>query len=257
MFNLATIEKQNPWSLTSRYSSHVDFCIWTMLVDGLQVSPFTQHSSGNQALQQVGLDARGWNEWLRLVVATQDNRLLWHVPDITAKVEKELSKSIAMREQYWSHLTQSRQQTDAILTPTFDIPRERSQTNKYLQWQEQQYQEAAALVGSFSTATLPAMCSGEPIVQQRLESLWQEFIAIPKDTSDIDEVSLTELYQDLHQLFGSRLPVLRIYIVQYPTPVFFPVSPVSILVSQVTNLSIKDLRTGIFRAAECLATSGE
>src|SRR5258706_14440792 len=46
----------------------VSFCVWTLQVDGLAVPPFDQHLQGSQALQQVGLTADAWREWLHAVI---------------------------------------------------------------------------------------------------------------------------------------------------------------------------------------------
>jgi hypothetical protein len=193
-----------------------------------------------------------------LVVASQDNRLHWHVPDISAEVERLLSRSVELRQQYWSHLSQSIQQEEEIsdsTVPIFDLEKERLQLNQYVQWNEQQYQKAAALAGSFSTDTPPVMIwEGEPIVREQLELNWQEFIAIPKDTNRLEDLDLIHgFYQDLHQQFNTRIPGLNVYFVQYPIPVFFPVPPISILISQTQDLPYEDLRTGIFQATESLA----
>lgn len=239
MFNISKITEQHPWSLNSCYNRNIDFCIWV--------------------LQVAGLDAQAWLTWLTLVVATQDNRLHWHVEDVFGEVERQLSRTVELRQQYWSHLTQSIQPHEEIsnfTVPTFDLQRERLQLNQYLQWNEQQYQQAAALAGSFSTDTPPAtVWQGEAIVREQLELLWQEFLTIPKDTNRLEDLDVIDgFYQDLRQKFSTKIPGLKVYFVQYPTPVFIPIPPVSILVSQAKDLPYEDLRAGIFQATETLAS---
>lgn len=94
MFNFSKIETEQPWGLNSGCNSNVDFCIWVLQVDGLRVPSFNHHPIGNQILQQVGFDAQTWNTWFTKVVATEDDRLLWHVPDILTETERRLSDSI-------------------------------------------------------------------------------------------------------------------------------------------------------------------
>lgn len=204
MFNISKITEQQEWSLNSCYNRNIDFCVWVLQVAGLQVSPFNYHNFSNQVLQQAGLDAQAWLTWLTLVVATQDNRLHWRISNIKEEVERQLSRSVELRQQYWSHLTQSIQPDEEIsnfTVPTFDLQRERLQLNQYLHAQEQQYQEAAALAGSFSTDTPPAsVWEGEPIVREQLELLWQEFLRIPKDTNRLKDLDVIDgFYQDLRR----------------------------------------------------------
>ncbi len=62
---------RNPWSFSHGFNMMVDFCIWVLEVDGLQVSPFDQHSEGDGSLRAVGLDALQWQSWLIRVVSLQ------------------------------------------------------------------------------------------------------------------------------------------------------------------------------------------
>jgi hypothetical protein len=258
MFDLSKIEARQPWGLNSSCNPNIDFCVWVLQFDGIHISPFDHHKVGNQRLQQVGLDERAWYTWLGTTVATQDNRLCWHIADISKEVEKQLSTSQSVRRQHWSHLTQFTQRPDEIgdsTTQKFDTELERAQLNQYLHWKEQQYQEAAALAGSFSLLTPPSVVwEGEPRVRKQLELGWQEYLVTPKDTNRLEDLdAVGGFYQELRQKFSTRLPTLKIYLVHYPTPVFFPVPPVSILVSKAKDLPHEDLRKGIEEAAEFLA----
>ncbi|OKH56393.1 hypothetical protein NIES2101_01035 [Calothrix sp. HK-06] len=58
----------------------------------------------------------------------------------------------------------------------------------------------------------------------------------------------------MRQNFSTKIPGLKVYFVQYPAPVFLPIPPVSILVSQAKSLPYEDLRAGIFQATETLAS---
>jgi hypothetical protein len=37
------------------FDSQIDFCIWLLELDGLQVSPFDRHPNGNRILQGKGI----------------------------------------------------------------------------------------------------------------------------------------------------------------------------------------------------------
>ena len=60
------------WSWTT--SRPVEFCVWVLLGDGLQVKPFDVHPDGNQRLRQAGMDAAGWVRWFQTVVNREVER---------------------------------------------------------------------------------------------------------------------------------------------------------------------------------------
>jgi hypothetical protein len=262
MFDISKISTVQPWSLNSGFNPNVGFCVWVLQVDGLQVSPFHHHLNGSQILQQVGLNAQTWFAWLTQIVAAQDNRLLWHVPDIAAEVNSHLSRSIAVRQQYSSYLNQSQPEmsveSHSSGFPSVNMQAEQAQLEQYLYWQEQQYQEAKVLAGSFSAETSPPFVwEGDPRVREQLTLLWQEYSSIPQHISlfdNLDEI-IDGLYQDLLQQFGTRLPTLKIYFVHYPEQIFLSVSPVTILISQRKDILYEDFRQELFQAVECLVTS--
>ncbi|WGV29043.1 hypothetical protein [Halotia branconii] len=251
MFDISQISSKQPWALNSSFNSHIDFCVWVLQNSGLQISPFNHHNSTNTSLQ-LPLDALSWSNWLSLVVATQDDRLNWHIPDISEEVSRQLSRTRQLMQQHGEHLAQQ----SGISDPSQVFDQQAQQLNQYLHWQEEQYQQAIARVGLLSTDTPPALAwDGEPSIREQLESLWSVYQATPKDTNRLDDLEIIDIfYQDLKQQFSSQLPTLKVYLVQYSTPIFFPVKPVSILVSQVKDLPIQYLRDGIFQAAESLVT---
>lgn len=62
---------RNSWSFSHGFNMMVDFCIWVLEVDGLQVPPFDQHPEGDGSLRAVGPDALQWQSWLIRVVNLQ------------------------------------------------------------------------------------------------------------------------------------------------------------------------------------------
>lgn len=76
--NLFTLNPEVPWAIDQSFNTFVDFCIWVLEIDGLQVPPFDQHPEGNRILQNQGLNADNWRQWLATVVALQDWILRWH-----------------------------------------------------------------------------------------------------------------------------------------------------------------------------------
>jgi hypothetical protein len=63
-----------PWHLSVGFRPFVDFCVWTLEVDGLHAGPFLQHLDGNGSLRAAGMDYIGWEAWFSAVVAALDAR---------------------------------------------------------------------------------------------------------------------------------------------------------------------------------------
>lgn len=167
------------------------------------------------------------------MVASQDNRLLWHVPDIATEVERQIERQPSFLQQ-------------------------RSQLEQYLRWQEQQYQDAAAVAGAFSwDASAASVWQGHVRVREQLELLWRDYSATAKNTDRREDLDVINgFYKDLKHQFCMRLPWLRVKLVRYPAPVFFPVPPVTVLVSKVKALPLESLRASFFQAVESLAGRG-
>jgi|GEM_PF-6915364 len=51
----------------------VNFCIWILNYDGLQVPPFDRHIGGNGILRSQGLTSNDWLTWLQQVVQSHRN----------------------------------------------------------------------------------------------------------------------------------------------------------------------------------------
>ena len=65
------LNEKNPWSYSYDFNMMVDFCIWILETDGLQVTPFDQHPEGDHSLRNAGLDAENWLSWVMRVVNLQ------------------------------------------------------------------------------------------------------------------------------------------------------------------------------------------
>jgi len=53
------------------FNQMIDFCVWTLECDGLQVPPFNRHLDGDHALRDAGITAANWSTWFSHVVALQ------------------------------------------------------------------------------------------------------------------------------------------------------------------------------------------
>lgn len=73
------LHSRNSWFYSLGFNIMVDFCIWTLEVDGLHVSPFDQHPDGDGSIRAAGLDAGDWQSWLLRVINLQkEQRQLRH-----------------------------------------------------------------------------------------------------------------------------------------------------------------------------------
>lgn len=59
------------WKMSVDLNKSIDFCVWTLLKDGLRVEPFDSHRDGTRVLSGAGLTESGWRKWLEAVVAEQ------------------------------------------------------------------------------------------------------------------------------------------------------------------------------------------
>jgi hypothetical protein len=56
------------WTFSTSTNRDVEFCVWTLLRDGLRVPPFDRHSDGDGGLRARGLTATDWWTWFTAVV---------------------------------------------------------------------------------------------------------------------------------------------------------------------------------------------
>jgi hypothetical protein len=54
------LHSPDSWVYRVGFTLMVDFWMWVLEVDGLQVPPFDRHPAGDNSLQTVGPDPRGW-----------------------------------------------------------------------------------------------------------------------------------------------------------------------------------------------------
>ncbi|MBW4622573.1 MAG: hypothetical protein KME17_24850 [Cyanosarcina radialis HA8281-LM2] len=222
------------------FSPDLDFCIWTLEVDGLQVFPFDKHLEGNGVLRAKGMNAQSWQDWVRKIVLLSDQRLNWHVEDIEGKVSQQLAahqKGAAVAATRYPHLH----------FPAIDDIR--AGTYRYLTWQEEQYQLAAAAARQVvrepaSLERLPGRCvdlwNGDPNVGKRLKELWQQYYPggfRQRERAWGGEVLTSGEPRSLWhvlQPYREQLEALELYLVAYPEPAAYLVPPASAIFS-VTN----------------------
>lgn len=78
--------QESYWGFSSGFNLRVDFCIWVLELDGLQVSPFNRHRDGSGNLRARGMNSDSWQSWVRRIVLLLDQRLHWHIEDLQASI---------------------------------------------------------------------------------------------------------------------------------------------------------------------------
>jgi hypothetical protein len=70
---LFTLHPDLPQPVSISFNEAIDFCLWILEVDGLQVYPFHLHNSaGTRELQSCGLTVACWQKWFERVIFLQD-----------------------------------------------------------------------------------------------------------------------------------------------------------------------------------------
>lgn len=64
--------QKNSFRLSYGFQMHVDFCVWILEQDGLQVPPFDLRPKRDGQLQAAGLQATEWQQWFSQVVTHPD-----------------------------------------------------------------------------------------------------------------------------------------------------------------------------------------
>ena len=133
MFDL--MSNKLKWALHLGFSSTVDFCVWVLERDGLQVHPFDRHPDGNRELREIGMTVELWQSWLKKIVLLMDSRLSWHIEDPEAKKQNMVADferadlKIRAENPTLNYAPSDRLALDASI-------------DKYFLWQEQQYQQS-------------------------------------------------------------------------------------------------------------------
>lgn len=75
-------------------NDEVDFCVWILVVDGLQVTPFDRHPHGDGSLRALGLTQQSWRAWGARVVKAAEARTKWTLDDDVAS-DNEFDEMLA------------------------------------------------------------------------------------------------------------------------------------------------------------------
>lgn len=255
MFNIQFPLPENPPSLfevTYGTNDAIDFCIWVLEQDGLQVPPFDQHLEGDGTLRSLLLSATDWQQWVTKVAVLLDYPFGWQVPDpeqVRQQIAAQVSQLLALAVE----------QAPELGVSPLDAPAFVNQMEQRFHWQQAQYQKEKAVVEAlYGDQTPPdpwhegaiegaiAVWDGSPAIAARLHELhevyparqrqeiWMNFPIDPA-TDEMDErpemiVDMSNLRQRL-QLNYETLGSLKLRLVSYPYPVAWAIAPNTIVLS--------------------------
>jgi hypothetical protein len=216
---------------SSSGSWEVEFPVWLLCKDGLKVPPFSHHETGDESLQNLGMDAASWERWFRRVISAHNLCLSWDVKEPEACT--------------WEG-------------EPGELMRERNR-NLYL-WRLAQREKAMNQLGdsSLSGASAVSIWDGNQAIKDKLAELWEQYTSSPNVGSStspwdtIDNQMISDASSALIQDY--RLDVFQVSHVLYPKTVHLTVGS-SILVigvnsSTTTEQLISHLTEGARQLAE-------
>ncbi len=266
--NLTSDEEPQTWVFSHGYDRCIDFFVWVLEVDGLQVPPFERHPEGDRSLRSRGMTAQSWQSWLtktvqhlhygRLLLQHEGQIRLWQ--DVQPRM-----KQFAL---------------DAAKKNNLDLTVVEAKLARHFARQEEAQQKAlAAARQAYGDATPPnvqrdkppSVWEGEPAVGERLRELWSEFQSnyrqqerpwnwlVNPESEDYEPKPLqqggerTDLWTRLKP-YHPHLSTLKIYLIAYPQPVEYLAPPISLLLSAPPESRTRQtLDERVVRAAARLA----
>lgn len=212
-------------------TTSIEFALWVLIKDGLHAPPFDKHPAKNGILQQYGMDASNWNQWLKLIAIGSDDRLSYHVENIEEEARKRVESSR-------NSLKRSFTNDDDFFDELWYSSREREHRNQ-LQKQEQTYTEAIAdypgLDASAIHKTLaPQLWEGNQESQTIINQMWDEYQLINRSNPHIVKY-LTDITPPRVQSFmemGNYVSGFRkIHLLAYEEEIELFIPPVNIIIT--------------------------
>ncbi len=183
---------RNTFTYSDSYNMMVDFCIWVLGVDGLQVTPFDQHPNGDGSLRAIGLNAVSWQSWLIRVVNLQYEQ----------------------QQANMKRVTEDPFNTQKIDPRSFFIPEVH---NPPMAW------KGGAAIGG---RLVELWKQFGPVANERGKWDAKRSRAVRKE----ERKGGKRLYDEL-QPYYSLIPMLNMHFVSYAQPINYLISPVSVIMT--------------------------
>ncbi len=210
-------------------SLFIDFSVWVLLVDGLNVSPFSHHENSERILQDLGMNSESWISWFHRIVDFSNPCLFWENDEFNPLLTH---RDDSRRKMYEAQML--------------------DQNKRYLSWQLNQFEIAFKKIDNVSLlrATPDLIWNGNQLVKNRLSELWESYIINPMIENIKNDVDY-EIIKNVSKIMINdfSLDVLQLFLVSYPKTVHLAVSPSSIVIgvnnSTTTDKILLHLEEGI------------
>lgn len=210
-------------------SGCLDFALWILVQDGLQVPPFDKHTGGNRILQSLGMTRESWYSWFQRILIQHDSRLLGHVLNIDAEIEGLIK---AEKEAFDGG---GEDDPDNIICDQLWCEQKSQFYRAILNPQQQVYIEALADYPGMDLKFIqqnkaPQLWQDSPEIQGILNQLWSDYEPLKYSNKFIESVLSTPRMWDVER----KPPTLKhreIYAVDYPIEVELFVEPIFAIVT--------------------------
>ncbi len=234
------LHSPHSWHYRQGSDPTVDFCLWTLEVDGLHVSPFDQHPEGDGSLRALGLTEESWQTWflrtLDPVQSQQDREQMRqrHLAEYLKIAGVPNQEDLKRRYQ----AEQLKIATDPPLPPPPDV-----------------FYHVASWTGSAAVKErlIELEKQYRQICQQR--NRWRD--EVERALHREERKAATRLYDEL-QPYHRRIASLNIYFVTYESPLDYLVAPATLLITvQQGQPGPQEFRERVLAAAAELAARSE
>lgn len=245
---------ETPFALAKGFNRKLNFCVWVLRKDGLQVAPFDAHPDGDHRLQALGLDAEQWLRWVSRVAATQDRRLFplppiadpHHTEELVARELADLEVAIQQAAEHGFACTER----DREILRRNRIELVNYRVNGHLQALQHLPQ------GVSRSMTPIELWDGSVELKERLQELWDEYQQddlefnghgfSPSNAVMSDDESLLQQSLKAEDMM-QKLPALDLCLVSYPAyrSLFCPLTVV-IAGIPIDNPSVDLYRSTLF-----------
>lgn len=222
----------------------IDFAFWVLVNDGLHAPPFDKHPLGNHQLQNCGMNAQSWLNWLKLILIRHDNRFSWQVSNTNTLAQEKIQS-----------LQRILEASNEIHNIDCNQEWRDNHQQGYLQELIQQEQGYQAALSDYLGLDLELIRESNPpqlwqdgqAVQTRLTRLWDEYQSLKYSNQFINDIFQTPLLWNVE----SNPPTnnyKEIYLVDYPHEVEMFIPPIFCIVTVPNNpINQRQLESRIFR----------
>ncbi|MBA2396130.1 MAG: hypothetical protein H0V70_25675 [Ktedonobacteraceae bacterium] len=236
------------WHLEYKFHSFVDFCIWVLERDGLQVAPFDRHHGGDTMLQRVGLTADDWLAWMHDVV-TFYQQAMQALHQLSWQAMTRWKQSLEEQGGFHWHAQAEPLPSEWTASLAQSL---RSASGPSV------YDQRLLMTRLFENPP-PALWHGNADVSHRLYDLWEHYGSRGKQWTDhllmqwMVDGTEEQLQKDLLP-YHARLEMLNICFAKYSQEVDYLIPPVSVIMTLADGqLDGDTFRLRVLRAAEELA----